>query len=48
MLCGGDWGLSVKQSDAADTSGRLVSVVIDVREKERGRRGKEEEIFKGR
>ena len=31
-----DWGLSVKQRDDADTSGRLVSVRIDVCEKEIG------------
>ena len=30
MLCGGDWGLSVKQRDAPDASGRLVSIMIDV------------------
>ena len=30
MLYGGDWGLSVKQSDAPDTSGRLVNVMIDI------------------
>ena len=29
-----DWGLSVKQRDAPDTSGRLVNVMIDIRKKQ--------------
>ena len=35
MLCGGDWGLCGKQSDAPD-GGRLVSVMIDVCKKKMG------------